>query len=128
MPRVRTSQIQPADAVFVGRQGGPEQAVIGVAPAVVADGGPGVFRDVLDVAEQLVDGQLLERRIQLGQGGVEPLDVTLVDATVVDLEGSTVDVGLECVVGEREVGERVPGHQPLLFLWNIDNNAITYCI
>jgi hypothetical protein len=77
---------------------------------VIADGGTVVFRNVIDVAEQLVDGQLPERRIQLRQDRVEPIDVALVDAAVVDLQGRGIHVRLEGVVGVREVSQNVLGH------------------
>jgi hypothetical protein len=102
--------------------------VIGVTATVVPDGRPRVLRDLVDVAEELVDGQLLERRIQLLHDGVQPVNVALVDPAVVELQCSSVDVGLERVVGIRQIGERVPGHQPLLFSKEYDNTAVSYCM
>ncbi len=80
------------------------------------------------MAEELVDGQLLERRVQLPQDGVEPVDVALVDPAVVELQRSSIHVGLKRVVGVRKVGERVPAHQPLLLSKECDNSVVFYCM
>ena len=58
----------------------------------------------------------------------EPVDVALVDPAVVELQRSSIHVGLERVVGVRKVGERVPAHQPLLLSKECDNSVVFYCM
>jgi hypothetical protein len=71
--------------------------VVGVAAAVVADGGADVLGDAVDVAQDVLDLLALPVGV-LADGLVQLVRVRLVMAIVVDLHGAGVDVGLEGVV------------------------------
>ena len=85
----------------------PEQAVVGVAAAVVTDGGPNRLGHLLEVGDQRVDREIgeripLERLVQIR-------DVGGVVLAVVDLHRAGIDGGLEGVEGIGERGQHV-GH------------------
>ena len=85
----------------------PEQAVVGVAAAVVADGGPDRLGHLLEVGDQLVDREIGER-IPL-ERLVEIRDVGGMVLAVVDLHRAGIDGGLEGVDGIGERGQH-EGH------------------
>src|SRR5262245_32520304 len=90
----------------------PEHRVVRVAAAVVAHGGANVFRDGVDVLQQVVNalglqlGMLLERRVQVR-------DVRVVMLPVMDFHRLLVDVGFESIGRVRKWRERV-SHRTLL--------------
>ena len=91
----------------VRRQDGPEQAVVGMSAAVVADGvahplgqGPDIGNQRIDVGA--LDAGIGERRIEVG-------DVGLMVLGMMDFHRACIEVRFECVVGVGQGGEGV-GH------------------
>ena len=92
-----------ADAGRVGlAHDGPEHGVVGVASAVVADGGANIFGNGVQIADEVVNGFGGEIGV-IGQGGIDVGDVGLVMLVVVEVHGFGVDERLEraVVVGKR---------------------------
>src|SRR3989442_3251704 len=76
----------------------PEHRVVGVAAAVVADGGANVLWHTADAAQQILNAL----RLQLGmllEGGVQVGDVRLMMLAVMNLHRPRIDVRLECIEG-----------------------------
>jgi hypothetical protein len=80
--------------------------VVGVAAAVVADGGADAFGQRVQVLDQVLDALRLQVRVRL-EGGIEVVDVGLVVLAVVDLHRLRVDVRLERVERVRQAGKLV---------------------
>jgi hypothetical protein len=87
-----------------GCEEGPEEGVVDVAAAVVADGGADVFGDGGEGFDEVFGGFVGEVGLG-GDGGVEVGDVGLVVLAVVDLHGGGVDGGLKGVGCVRQRGE-----------------------
>lgn len=83
-----------------GRHDLPEQAVIGMAAAVVAHGLPQRLRQRFDLGEQIVQRPL--RVLAAFECRIEVVDVGLMVPAVVDLHGLRIDMRLQCrvVVGQ----------------------------
>lgn len=88
-------------AAGVGGHDGPEEAVVVVTAAIVADSGADVFGDAVDVFAEVFDGVGFEVCFA-GEGGVQVGDVGVVVAAMVDFHGLLVDMGFESVVSVRE--------------------------
>nr|POE56200.1 hypothetical protein CFP56_69153 [Quercus suber] len=84
----------------------PEEGVVGVAASVVTDEGALVSGDLIELGDQIIDGEGAEIGVVL-DGAVEVVDVGLVMLGVMDLHGLFVEVGLEGIVGVGELGEGV---------------------
>ena len=84
----------------------PEHGVVHVAAAVIAHGRADVFRDLVDLCEQFLDGKLLKVRVRL-QSLVEVGHIRAMVLAVVDLHRLCVNVWFECVKRIRERRQRV---------------------
>ena len=86
-----------------GLHDGPEHGVVNVASAVVANGGANVFRDGVQVAEEILCGFLVQFGM-LVEGRVEVLDVRGMMPVVMQVHRFFVDGGFErrVVVRQRE--------------------------
>ena len=80
----------------VGSENLPEKGVIRVAAAVVAHGVADVFRDRMESAEQFAEGFACQFRASLKRG-VEFRHISPVMFAVVNLHGSSVDMGFQGV-------------------------------
>src|SRR5439155_8757289 len=89
-----------ATALFHER---PEEHVVPVAAAVVADGVANILRDRVEAFEQIVDGLGLQTGLTL-QGLVEVGNVSAVMFVMMDLHRLGVDVRLKCVKRVRQRG------------------------
>ena len=89
-----------ATALFHER---PEERVVPVAAAVVADGVANIFWDGIEAFEQIVDGLGLQTGLTL-QGLVEVGHVSAVMLVMMDLHRLGVDVRFECVKRVRQRG------------------------
>ena len=78
--------------------------VVHVAAAVVAHGGADVFRNFVDLCEQLFDGKFREIGVTF-ERLVEVGDVSAVMLIVMDFHRLRVDIRLECVERVRERGQ-----------------------
>ncbi len=103
-------QVAIGAAAAAGRQQGPEQGVVGVAAAVVADRGPDLLRHAGQVAQQVLDGRVEELGV-LVQCCVQLVHVSAVVLVVVDLHGPGVDVGLQGIEAVGKCGKLVLGHR-----------------
>jgi len=85
----------------------PEERVVVMPAAVVADRGPNRLRHFGEVSDQRIEGQALQRGLSV-QGGVEVGDVGLMVLPVMDPHGLLVNVRLQRVVVEwqRRESER----------------------
>jgi hypothetical protein len=86
--------------------------VVGVPSAVVPHGHPDVLGNAGEAPDELLHAFLLEVGLPL-DGPVDVIDVSLVMFRVMDLHGARVDVGLERIIGIRQLRQFV-GHWILL--------------
>ncbi|MNI39498.1 hypothetical protein D3C73_936810 [compost metagenome] len=89
----------------VGTEHGPEQAVVGVAAAVVAHCAADRFGQGIQIGDQ--GFHRLRRQARLFQRGIEVVDVGLVVLAVVDFHRARIEVRFEGIVGIGEGGKRV---------------------
>ena len=95
-------------AATAGRHDLPEQRVVGVAAAVVADRGADILRQAIQLLDELLDRGPVE--IRALDGLVDVVDVGLVMLVVVDPHGLLVDRRRERVVVVGQ-GRQVVGHR-----------------
>ncbi|KAG0763484.1 hypothetical protein G6F22_018417 [Rhizopus arrhizus] len=88
-----------------GAEYGPEQAVVGVATAIVAHRAALRFGHRIKVGDERLDR--LRGDAGLLEGGIEVVDVGLVVLAVVDLHRARIEVRLEGIIGVGERGKRV---------------------
>jgi len=88
-------------AAALGFHDFPEHGVVDVASAIVADGAANVFRDGVEVADEIFGGLAGEFGM-LFEGGVQILHVGGVVHVVVKSHRLLIDDGFECVVGVGE--------------------------
>jgi len=86
--------------------GRPEEAVVGVPAAVVADGRADTLGDAAEVPDQTLDGQLGQGGM-VGQGRVEIVDVGGMMRVVVQAHCPLINVRLQRVVGVGQGWEDV---------------------
>ena len=90
-------------AAFAQRR--PPEGVVGVASALIADGGAGGFGPGIQICDQILDG-LSGQLGMSGDGGVEIIHVGLMVLVVMQVHGGRVEVRLQRVIG---VGQRRQG-------------------
>ncbi|MNT24780.1 hypothetical protein D3C72_1602750 [compost metagenome] len=84
-----------------GRHDGPEQAVVGMAAAMIAHGASNGFGQLVQARDEGFDG-FVRDDARAFQRGVQAGDVGLVMLAVVDLHRHRVDVRLQRVIGVRQ--------------------------
>ncbi len=101
VPRDRVGDRALRRSVRVRCEDVPEELMVGVAPAIVANRRPNRFRHLVEVAQQVLDREPGELRIRL-ERFVQVVDVRCVMLVVVELHRLRIDVGLERVVTESQ--------------------------
>ena len=72
--------------------------MVGVTAAVIAHSPLHFGRQAVEAGKQLLHRQRRQFG-EIGQGGIEVVDISLMVTAVMDLHGQRVDVGFQCVVG-----------------------------
>ena len=93
----------------------PEQAVVGVAAAVIAHRPLNLGRQAVDTGKQCLQRQGSQLR-QIGQGGIEVGDISLMVTAVMDLHGLCIDMGFQRVISVRK-GWQGMAHVHCLSCW-----------
>ena len=80
----------------------PEQIMVCMSAAIVANGSTDCIRNICEVGNQCIDRKLRELRAVL-ERSVQVVDIGLMMAVMVDFHGKRIDVWLKCIecVGQR---------------------------
>lgn len=112
---MKTLTVEFATAAALRTHHLPEQAVVGVAAAVIAHRPQNLSRQAVEAGKQLLHRQ--HRQLgEIGQGGIEVVDVGLMVTAVMDLHGLCIDMGFQRVISVRK-GWQGMAHVHCLSCW-----------